>query len=556
MKSLFPATLKALLICLLFVCACSLQAQSKFTSEQWQEDLRFLQKTIHEDYPFLFKKITAEDFDASVNNLYKQIPQLQEHEIMVGFARIVSSIEYGHTVFGFWEGIIPYHQLPVVLYNFNDGIFIQGAHKDYKDILGAKVVAIEGKPIAEVLELMRPVVPAENDQFVKAYLVNYLTHPEFLHAQKVMPVLKNNISLTLEKEGRQFEKTIQAVKAERFPRRYGMVVPSETWLESRDLSKTPLYLKNLDRIYFYEYLPDSKTVYVRHSQIQDQEGQDIPAFYAEVFDFIEKNDVEKLILDVRLNGGGNNYKNKPIVTGIIKSEKINKPGKFMVIIGRRTFSACQNLVNELSNYTNAVFVGEPTGENINFYGDNRPVQLPNTQINAYLSFAWWQDKPQWENADWTTPHIAVDMSFEQYRNNEDPVLQAALDFSDDNFVLDPMNYFRNLFVSGEVEKLQSEVVRMMQDPTYRFFDFEGEFDSAGYDLLKGNRIEEAIYVFSMNTQLFPESANAWDSLAEAYWKSGALDKAKEYYKKAISLDIEGNVAANSMRMLKRIESGE
>lgn len=536
--------------------AIQLQAQPKFNAQQWQEDLRFLQKTVHEDYPFLLRKIKAEEFDAAVDTLHDQIPQLQEHEIMVGLTRIVSSIQYGHTVFGYWEGIVPYHQMPVVLYEYNDGIFVQGTHKDYEDILGAKLVEIEGKLIAEVLKLMRPVVPAENDQFVKAYGIHYLTFPEFLHAQKVMPILKNEINLTLEKEGRQFKKVVEAVKAEHFPTRYGMVDTSETWLESRDTRQTPLYLKNLDKIYFYEYLPEYKTVYVRHSQIQDQEGENIPAFYDRVFDFIEKNDVEKLILDVRLNGGGNNYKNKPIVTGVIKSEKINKTGKFMVIIGRRTFSACQNLVNELSNYTNAVFVGEPTAENINFYGDNRPVQLPNTKMNAYLSFAWWQDKPQWENAEWTTPHIAVDMSFEQYRNNEDPVLQAALDFSNDTFIRDPMNYFRNLFSSGEVEKLQTEVVRMLQDPAYRFFDFEGEFDTAGYDLLEAKRFEEAIYVFTMNTQLFPESANAWDSLAEAFWKSGAIEKAKEYYKKAISLDPEGNVAANSMRMLKQIESGQ
>lgn len=556
MRSLLTQSLRHWTSALFLLFTFSLQAQSKFTAKEWQEDLRFLQQTIHKDYPFLFKKIEAADFDTAVDNFYNQIPKLEEHEILVGFSRIVSSFQYGHTVFGYWEGVIPYHQLPLVLYQYNDGMFIQGAHQDYKDILGARVVQIEGKPIEEVLALMRPVVPAENDQFVKAYGIHYLTFPEFLHAQGVMSALKNNIYLTLEKEGQQFEKVVEAVKAERFPRQYGMVVPGETWLESRDLSTTPLYLKDLDKIYYYEYLPESRTVYVRHSQIQDQEGQDIPTFYAEVFDFIEKNDVEKLILDLRLNGGGNNYKNKPIVTGIIKSEKINRPGNFMVIIGRRTFSACQNLVNELSNYTHAVFVGEPTAENINFYGDNRPVQLPNTQINAYLSFAWWQDKPQWENGDWTIPHLAVDMSFEQYRNNEDPVLEAALGFSDKSFIHDPMNYFRRLFTEGKMELLQTEVVRMMKDPLYRFFDFEGEFNEAGYDLLQGKRFEEAIYVFTMTTQLYPDSPNAWDSLAEAYWKSGAIEKAKEYYKKAISLDPDGNIGANSLRMLKQIESGQ
>ena len=240
---------------------------------------------------------------------------------------------------------------------------------------------------------------------------------------------------------------------ERFPRQYGMVVPGEDWLEARDLSATPLYLKNLDKIYYYEYLKDQKTVYVRHSQIMDDSIQSIPEFYKEVFDFIDTNEVEKLILDVRLNGGGNNYKNKPIVTGVIANKKINQPGKFMVIIGRRTFSACQNLVNELHTYTNAIFIGEPTAENINFYGDNSPVTLPNTKMNAYLSFAWWQDKPQWENRPALDPQIATGMTFEQYRTNQDPALEAAMASMGSDFITNPMNYFTQLFTSGKADRI-------------------------------------------------------------------------------------------------------
>lgn len=170
-----------------------------------------------------------------------------------------------------------------------------------------------------------------------------------------------------------------------------------------------------------------------------------------------------MVLDVRLNGGGNNYKNKPIVTGIIESKKINKIGKFIVILGRRTFSACQNLVNELDNYTNVIFIGEPTSENINFYGDNNRVELPNSKIPAYLSFAWWQDKPQWENDDWLAPHIAVDMRFEEYRTNQDPVLDTALAFSDDNFITDPMRYMTNLYMAGKMEQLATDTKRMIND---------------------------------------------------------------------------------------------
>ncbi|MGB5648090.1 MAG: hypothetical protein WBM55_13295, partial [Muriicola sp.] len=451
-----------LLIGLLFI-SMSIQAQATFTSEQYREDLRFLQQTVHKNFPFLFKKTTAEAFDAKVEALYEAIPRMADHEVLVGFNKIVASFEYGHTVLGYWEGVIPYHEMPIVLYQYDDGIFLQGVHKSYKEALGAKLLAIEGMPIEEVLKLMRPVVPAENESFVKAYGIHYLTFPEFLHAQKVLKTMSTSVLLTLEKDGRQFEQRIEAVPFERFPRQYGMVVPGEDWLEARDLCTTPLYLKNLDKIYYYEYLPEHKTVYVRHSQIMDDSIQAIPEFYAEVFDFIDKNEVEKLILDVRLNGGGNNYKNKPIVTGVIANKKINQPGKFMVIIGRRTFSACQNLVNELHTYTNAIFIGEPTAENINFYGDNSPVTLPNTKMNAYLSFAWWQDKPQWENRPALDPQIATGMTFEQYRTNQDPALEAAMASMGSDFITNPMNYFTQLFTSGKAELIKPEAARMLKD---------------------------------------------------------------------------------------------
>jgi tetratricopeptide (TPR) repeat protein len=210
------------------------------------------------------------------------------------------------------------------------------------------------------------------------------------------------------------------------------------------------------------------------------------------------------------------------------------------------------LVNELSNYTNAVFIGEPTAENINFYGDNRKVQLPNTKLNTYLSFAWWQDKPQWENGPWLAPHIAVDTSFEQYRTNQDPVMEAALNFSDNNFVLNPMAHLTALFEAGKLEEVESEAMRMVQNPQYQFFDFEGEFNRVGYRLIDADRLQEATYVLGMNAKLFPDSANVWDSLAEAHWKSGDLQKAKELYGKAIEMDPKGSVGDNARRMLEEL----
>ena len=528
-------------------------AQQKITSSQWQEDLRFLQNTVHKDYPFLFKKTTATKFDSAVEEFYTAIPQMQDHEVLVGFTKIIGMFKYGHTRISFSEGPVPYQQLPLYTHNYKDGVYIHGAHKTYEALVGAKILEVEGKPIAEVLEAIYPVVPVENEQFFKAYGGIYLVIPEVLHAQGITETLKNKITFKLEKEGKTFTTVVTAGEPKHGHLAYGEVKPDSDWVGARDQSESPYYLKNLEKIYYFEYLPNEKAVYVRHSQIQDEPSENIPTFYKRLFEFIDNNEVEKLVLDVRLNGGGNNYKNKPIVTGIIEHKKINQIGKFFVIIGRRTFSACQNLVNELDNYTNAIFVGEPTGENINFYGDNRRVELPNSKLPVYLSFAWWQDKPQWENADYTVPHLAVEPTFAEYSANEDPVLETALSFSSDNFIIDPMGYLTRLFMDEKYELLATEAQRLVKDPAYKFFNFEAEFNKAGYQMLGSGQYEGALYVFEMNTKLFPDSANTWDSLAEGYWKSGDLVKAKESYNKAISIDPEGATAKNSKAMLKKME---
>jgi tetratricopeptide (TPR) repeat protein len=528
-------------------------AQTDISPADWQADLKFLQQTVHKDYPFLFKKTTAKEFDAAVATFHQEIPDLQDHEVLIGFAKIVGLFKYGHTRLGFRESPVPYHRLPLNLYQFSDGLYIIGAHKDYTEIVGAKITAIEGTPTEEVLKAIYPVVPVENEQYFKAYGGIYMLIPEVLHAQGITEKLQQNIDFELEKDGKSFRTTIAASDNLEPPLRYGELKPESDWVGVRDQSQNPNYLKNLEKIYYYEYLPEEKTVYVRQSQIQDDSLENIPAFYKRVFKFIEDNDVEKFILDVRLNGGGNNYKNKPVVTGIIENKKINQQGKFFVIIGRRTFSACQNLVNELSNYTNAIFVGEPTAENINFYGDNRRVELPNTKLPVYLSFAWWQDKPQWENAPYTSPHLAVEASFDDYKANRDPVLEAALTFSENNFITDPMGYLTTLFMENKLEELEAETLRMVNDPAYRFFQFEQEFNKAGYNLMNAAQLDGALYVFQMNTNLFPESANTWDSLAEANWKAGNLEKATEYYNKAISLDPTGATGDNAKRMLLEME---
>jgi len=146
----------------------------------------------------------------------------------------------------------------------------------------------------------------------------------------------------------------------------------------------------------------------------------------------------------------------------------------------------------------------------------------------------------------------VEQSFDDYRSNRDPVLDAALGFSGEGMVLDPIGYLKELFMAKKLDELKAEAVKMVADPRYRFINFENEFNQNGYNLLNSGQMEAALYVFQLNTDLFPESANTWDSLGEACWKAGKKDNAIEYYKKAIALDPNGGVGQNARNMLKQL----
>lgn len=84
------------------------------------------------------------------------------------------------------------------------------------------------------------------------------------------------------------------------------------------------------------------------------------------------------------------------------------------------------------------------------------------------------------------------------------------------------------------------------------YDFsEGEINQLGYQLLQARKLKESVEIFKLNVELFPQSANTYDSLGEAYMINSNSDLAIQNYKKVLELDPKN---ANAVAMLKRLES--
>jgi CubicO group peptidase (beta-lactamase class C family) len=80
---------------------------------------------------------------------------------------------------------------------------------------------------------------------------------------------------------------------------------------------------------------------------------------------------------------------------------------------------------------------------------------------------------------------------------------------------------------------------------------EGRLNSAGYSLLEDKKTAEAIALFKLNVELYPDSWNAYDSLGEAYMKNGEKALAVENYEKSLAINPKNAGAVKKLEELRK-----
>ena len=72
----------------------------------------------------------------------------------------------------------------------------------------------------------------------------------------------------------------------------------------------------------------------------------------------------------------------------------------------------------------------------------------------------------------------------------------------------------------------------------------------GYELMQMDELNAAITVFELNNQSYPDSANTFDSLGEAYLAAGHKQKALTSYKSALKLNPDSESAKQAIEKLQ------
>jgi hypothetical protein len=197
----------------------------------------------------------------------------------------------------------------------------------------------------------------------------------------------------------------------------------------KPLSRPPLrqetWAKAAGFANYLRAVPEKQALYVSIDEMDDLEGRSFIEFTKLIFAALEDPTLKRVVLDLRRNGGGNNFLGEGLRKHLERS-RFNRPGGLVVLIGPSTFSAAQNLASRLERETYAVFVGRPTGGAPNHYGDARAFTGAATGLVAIVSSLPWFDSYPMDRRPWIMPDLLVAETFADWAAGRDPALEAAL----------------------------------------------------------------------------------------------------------------------------------
>jgi tetratricopeptide (TPR) repeat protein len=520
---------------------------------RYRQDLETLAEQLPKRHANVAHTTPRADFDREVEQLRAQLAEMDEAEALVALARISTLPRDGHTAlfllpFPGGPKVAGISQLPIQFYAFEDGLRVIAIERAHRDLLGATLTAVGDVPVAELRRRIVELVPQDNEMGRLEYTAWYAALPEVLHAVGAAPE-RGRARLQFKFGTRT--KTVELAAMTSAPdagwATQLITLPGERadWVAAGGDSAKPRWLRDSAKPYWHERDADG-LVYAQINLLRDAGGQSFADFATELLKQVPNDDTARLVLDLRFNRGGDGDLIWPMIYGLIRHDAVNRPGRLFVITGRRTFSAAQMFANALEKHTRAIFVGEPTGSSPNHYGEVGQIKLAGTGLTAIYSQYYYQHHPA-DRRPWIPPHLYAPLRFEDLAAGRDPAMAAIAAFAP------PPNAVALLqpkLDAGDAEGALAAFAAATRDWRNPWRNlFEVELNDYGYELLGERRFADAITVLGLVTELYPESANAWDSLGEAHALAGQRARASYCYARSLRLNPDNAHGADQLDAL-------
>jgi hypothetical protein len=389
---------------------CSAQ-EAALTTEAWKKDLDFLAKTLPRAHKNLFFKLPRKEFEAQVQRISESLPAMTDAEIRVALCKLVSSVGDGHTMMGMGGAYYPIRFLL-----FPDGVYVRAALPEYSRTIGARLVGVGNLDIDEVRKRVLPLVPSENDLTQFLFLPLYLISAEALNGTHILSG-KEEGTFHFEKDGQSFSFTMRSLPAKQ---------QGDFWdRPDGAVYEKPLYLSDREKNYWFRYLGEARALYIRYISCEEMKSLSFAEFTKQVMNVADHNPVDKVILDLRHNSGGNSWVGYPLYKALKARPALRRKGRLFVLTNQITYSSGFLNAYQAKRLLGAKMVGEPSAQKPNCYGDLRTYKLPNSGLGVSYStqhFRW----IFWRNPAWVEPDVRIELMARDYFSGRDPVLERVL----------------------------------------------------------------------------------------------------------------------------------
>lgn len=514
------------------------------TTEQWREDLTFLTETLRKVHPNPFHRAPATEFEAVRQALYKDIPDLEAEEIVVRMIGLTALMHDGHTSLGPQNGLKLDLWYPVRFKRFEDGIYIIAADRTQEALVGSRVLRIAGRPAVDIWDDMQDISAGDNIFSRMARVPLYMAMPEVFKGLHI-------------NEGKRLALTVQTVSGERqsvslepIPASgsrwlYGFGAPGDdsvTWMDTMGADRDLPFQHNTDR-YWYQIDASTGMLYAQINAVLntdqpvflngERRALSLTAFSEEILKQMDQGRARTLVIDIRNNGGGNNFLARPLVDGIVARPEVNRKGQLFVITGRRTYSAAMNLTSMLESRTAALFVGEPPGGAPHHYGDATGFTLPHSGMSVNVSTLHWDLGVEPADVrEMMEPQMAVAPRFNDLKDGRDPALAAIQQYKQNDV---PADHMLEVYKAEGIAPALN-VFLNRKPPAAPWSSQVQQLIAFGYKIIGVDGSGEDIYrAFRFATEQYPEAPEAWFHLGRVYAYPGRWEEAAEAYRNANKL---------------------
>ncbi len=409
-----------ILLILLFACLTLFSQSDK--NIDWNADIEYMKVELPKNHYNLYMVKSEQDFFSGLDKISKAQNQLSDFEVAVKLQQLIATFGDSHTALSL-KPFLDYSKiLPIRLMWFSDGLWVQSTTKSNETILGAKLIEINGNAISEIIDSLSTILAIDNQASVKKSAPKIIPAIQFLEyfGFAAQPEMK----LTLEKDGESIEYIIHPEQMNR--NNMVRVLPNPI----------PLCYQNTRPPFWSKVLTKDKVFYIQYNKCWSREYppsgfkgdiQKLPSFsdfHKAIVDSIKQNDFDKVIFDIRFNGGGNSYQGTKLIEELSAIDKINNKGKLYVITGRDSYSSAIINIMDFVNMTNAILVGEETSGKPNHLGEIRSFKLPSSALSLQYSTKYFKRTDK--DLKTITPDKIIEPCFTDFENGNDPVFEWIL----------------------------------------------------------------------------------------------------------------------------------